>query len=91
VFWILQKVSGQMRERERERERQDDGLQAQEKIENAHDARGLGEEGTRLQPIGGDGDPDDAIAVIATWGNYLEDHVIFLCEEVVEEWPERGP
>jgi len=60
-------------------------------VENAHYYSWLGEEGKRIQKILADVDPDDEIEVIETWGAYLEHHLTFPFEAVVDEWQERGP
>lgn len=51
----------------------------------------LGEEGKRIGKILAGLDPDDEIAMLERWEEYLEQHLSFPFEAVVDEWQERGP
>jgi hypothetical protein len=51
----------------------------------------LGEPGKRIQQILAGVDPDDEVEVIERWGDYLEQHLSFPFDAVVDEFQERGP
>jgi hypothetical protein len=64
--------------------------QVRKEIDKTHYYSWLGEEGKRIEPILAGIDPDDEIAIFEGWEQYLEQHLSFPFEAVVNEWQERG-
>lgn len=75
------------------RDTPDDVKRAREELETAHirSYTWLGEPGKRIQQILAGVDPDDEMEVIERWGEYLEQHLSFPFDAVVDEFQERGP
>jgi hypothetical protein len=65
--------------------------QVRKEIEKSHYYSWLGEEGKRIERILEGIDPDDELAIFERWQEYLEQHLSFPFEAVVNEWQERGP
>lgn len=73
------------------RDRLSDVEEAIEKLESSHAWEWLGEEGELIRQVLADVDPDDEMAVIEAWNDYMQAHLIFPFEAVVDEFQERGP
>lgn len=75
------------------RDTEDDVERVREELETAHyhSYRWLGEDGKRIQQILAGVNHDNEREVIARWGAYLEQHLSFPFDAVLDEWQERGP
>ena len=51
----------------------------------------LGEEGRRIGKVLADIGPDDTIAALKAWVDYLEEHLAFPFEAEIDEYQSRGP
>ena len=71
---------------------EDDVKRVQEELNTVHDQSysWLGEEGKRIQQILAGVNHENEHEVIERWKTYLEQHVFFPFEAVVDEWHERG-
>ena len=67
--------------------------EVQKEMENTYydSYRWLGEEGKRIALILEGIDPDDEITIFERWEAYLEQHLSFPFEAVIDEHQERGP
>lgn len=62
-----------------------------EELESSHAWEWLGEEGELIRQVLEDVDPDDEVAVIEAWDEYMRAHLTFPFDAVVDEFQERGP
>jgi hypothetical protein len=62
-----------------------------QKLASEHAYDHLGDEGEEIQRIMQTIDPDDELAALDSWLEYLEQELKFPFEAVVDEWQERGP
>ncbi len=76
-----------------ERDTQEDVKRVQEELATIHhhSYSWLGEEGTRIQQILAGVNHEKEREVFERWRTYLEHHLSFPFEAIVDEWQERGP
>lgn len=91
--WTHMGLSPEELESAEARDTQQQVQQVHKEIEERHSQsyHWLGEEGKRVGRILAGIDPDDETAMLERWEEYLEQHLSFPFEVVVDEWQERGP
>ncbi|MBN2393747.1 MAG: hypothetical protein JXR84_23645 [Anaerolineae bacterium] len=62
-----------------------------EELESSHAWEWLGEEGELIRHVLKDVDPDDEVEVIEVWDEYMQAHLVFPFDAVVDEFQEHGP
>ena len=62
-----------------------------QKLASEHAYDHLGDEGEKIQRIMQTIDPDDELAALDGWLEYLEQELKFPIEAIVDEWQDRGP
>ncbi len=62
-----------------------------DKLESCHAWEWLGEEGELIRQVLKGLNPDDEVALIEAWDEYMQAHLTFPFEAVVDEVQERGP
>jgi len=73
------------------RDTEDNVARVIDELSRKHAWSWLGDEGVRIGKILAGVDPDDEMAVLDAWGDYLAKHLSFPFEAEVSEYQERGP
>lgn len=91
LSWTEMILSGQEVELASPRDTEADVARVVSELSEKHAWSWLGEEGVRIGRILAGVDPDDEMAVLDAWEDYLAKHLSFPFEAEVSEYQERGP
>jgi len=89
--WTRMYLEAQEVELTTPRDTEEDVAQVIEELQKKHTWSWVGEEGQRIQQVLADVDPDDEMAALEAWEDYLEENLTFPFAAEIDEWQERGP